>query len=97
MRGLVFGTVLVFAMSGAAAARHGGHGEGDRRGHESEHLQGEHHRHDEQPARSSLLVAKWCMDLRNTDLVGNPIDRASLNMPQSGPSSRWPQTTAQAF
>jgi hypothetical protein len=46
MRGLVFGAVLVFAMSGAALARHGGHGgEGDDRGHASEHSQGEHHPH----------------------------------------------------
>ena len=43
MRGIVFGAVLVFAMSGPVLARHGGHGgEG---AHESEHSQGEHHHH----------------------------------------------------
>ena len=46
MRGIVFGAVLVFAMSGPALARHGGHGgEGGEGGHESEHSQGEHHHH----------------------------------------------------
>jgi hypothetical protein len=43
VRSVVLGVVLAFAMSGAALARHGG--EGNNRGHESEHSQGEHHHH----------------------------------------------------
>jgi len=59
MRGLVFGVILAFAMSGAALARQGG--EGNDRGHESEHSRGEHHRHqlhDEHSQRMIILSGR---------------------------------------
>jgi hypothetical protein len=52
MRGLVFGVMLAFAMSGAALARgHGGEGS-----HESEHSQGEHHHHQPHNERSQRVI-----------------------------------------
>jgi hypothetical protein len=54
MRGLVFGIMLAFAMSGAALARHGSHGgEGS---HESDHSQGEHHHHQPHNEHSQRIL-----------------------------------------
>jgi hypothetical protein len=54
MRGLVFGIMLAFAMSGAALARHGGRGgEGN---HESERSQGEHHHHQPHNEHSQRMI-----------------------------------------